>query len=145
MPAVRRGVTHKFVMNYVDPEAPRGGLNAPRRTKGFVTLNFFEDGRPGEIFVQMDSVDPALRGMLRCWALAVSMLLQCGEFTPEQVFEKFTFMRFEPSGFLENGTADERRLTQIKTCTSLVDYLARWSLGEISNRRYQISEEKYAI
>ncbi len=76
----------------------------------------FEDGRLGEIFIDMFKEGAAYRSMVNCFAVAVSLGLQYG--VPlEKLVDSFTFTRFEPSGMTDHPN--------IKQCTSVVDFIFR--------------------
>lgn len=76
----------------------------------------YSDGQLGEIFIDMYREGAAFRSVLNCFAIAVSMGLQHG--VPlEKFVDKFTFTRFEPSGFTTHPN--------VKMCTSIVDYIFR--------------------
>lgn len=76
----------------------------------------YPDGTLGEIFIDMYREGAAFRSVLNCFAISVSMGLQYG--VPiEKFVEKFTFTRFEPSGFTTHPN--------VKMCTSIVDYIFR--------------------
>lgn len=76
----------------------------------------YPDGTLGEIFIDMYREGAAFRSVLNCFAISVSLGLQHG--VPlEKFVEKFTFTRFEPSGFTTHPN--------VKMCTSIVDYIFR--------------------
>ena len=76
----------------------------------------YDDGQIGEIFIDMFKEGAAYRSLLNCFAVAVSMGLQYG--VPLDKFvEKFTFTRFEPSGFTNHPN--------IKNATSILDFIFR--------------------
>ncbi len=76
----------------------------------------YENGEIGEIFIDMFKEGAAYRSLLNCFAVAVSMGLQYG--VPLDKFvEKFTFTRFEPSGFTNHPN--------IKNATSIIDFIFR--------------------
>lgn len=76
----------------------------------------YADGKLGEIFIDMYREGAAFRSVLNCFAIAVSIGLQHG--VPlEKFVDKFTFTRFEPSGFTTHPN--------VKMCTSIVDYIFR--------------------
>ncbi|HMZ05543.1 MAG TPA: adenosylcobalamin-dependent ribonucleoside-diphosphate reductase, partial [bacterium] len=76
----------------------------------------YEDGQIGEVFIDMFKEGAAYRSLLNCFAVAVSMGLQYG--VPlEKFVEKFTFTRFEPSGFTNHPN--------IKNATSIIDFIFR--------------------
>lgn len=83
----------------------------------YVHTGEYEDGTLGEIFIDMHKEGAAFRAMMNCFAIAVSMGLQHG--VPLQDFvDRFTFTRFEPNGPVSDNS-------QIKMCTSIVDYVFR--------------------
>lgn len=102
LPAKRRGFTQ---------EATVGGHKVYLRT------GEFDDGALGEVFIDMHKEGAAYRSMMNCFAISISLGLQYG--VPlEEFVNKFTFTRFEPSGFVEGHP-------NVKMATSLVDYIFR--------------------
>lgn len=97
----------------------RNGLTIEARVGGhqiFLRTGEYDDGRLGEIFIDMHKEGATLRSLLNCFAISVSMGLQYG--VPlEDYVEKFTFTRFEPHGMVDHPN--------IKTATSILDYLFR--------------------
>ncbi len=84
--------------------------------KGFVTVAEYEDGRPGELFIQVSKQGSTLAGIMDAFAISVSYGLQYG--VPLQAYvETFTGMRFEPAGMTDDP--------DIRIATSLMDYLFR--------------------
>ena len=83
----------------------------------FVRTGEYSDGTLGEVFVDVHKEGASFRSLLNCFAIAVSIGLQYGVPVEEYV-EKFTFTRFEPSGFVEGHD-------NIKSTTSIVDYIFR--------------------
>ena len=76
----------------------------------------FEDGRPGELFLQVSKQGSTLAGIMDAFAISVSHGLQYG--VPLEAFvEMFTNMRFEPAGMTDDP--------DIRFATSLVDYIFR--------------------
>ncbi len=102
LPNRRKGYTQKAVV---------GGHKVYLRT------GEFEDGRLGEIFIDMHKEGAAFRSLMNNFAIAVSLGLQYGVPLDEFV-EAFTFTRFEPAGFVEGNEA-------IKNATSILDYIFR--------------------
>ncbi len=85
--------------------------------EGYITVGKYEDGKPGEIFVNMSKQGSTISGLMDSFATAISYALQYG--VPLQfLVDKFAHMRFEPSGFTKNP--------QIPYAKSIVDYLFRW-------------------
>ena len=82
MPDRRKGYTQKAVV---------GGHKVYLRT------GEYDDGRLGEIFIDMHKEGAALRSFINNFAIAVSLGLQYGVPLEEYV-DAFTFTRFEPNG-----------------------------------------------
>ncbi|HXV24823.1 MAG TPA: vitamin B12-dependent ribonucleotide reductase, partial [Alphaproteobacteria bacterium] len=102
LPQRRKGYTQKAIV---------GGHKVYLRT------GEYEDGRLGEIFIDMHKEGAAFRSLMNNFAIAISIGLQYG--VPlEEFVEAFTFTRFEPSGVVEGNDA-------IKMATSVLDYLFR--------------------
>ena len=116
LPDERRSITHKFSV---------------AGHEGYVTVGLYEDGKPGEIFLVMSKEGSTISGLMDSFATAISLTLQYG--VPlEALVNKFTHMRFEPSGFTKNP--------EIPMAKSLVDYIFKW-LGS----KFLTAEEKQAI
>lgn len=102
MPDRRKGYTQK---------AKIGGHKVYLRT------GEYEDGRLGEVFIDMHKEGTSFRSLMNNFAMAISIGLQYG--VPlEEFVEHFTFTRFEPSGVVEGNDA-------IKMATSILDYIFR--------------------
>jgi ribonucleoside-diphosphate reductase alpha chain len=85
--------------------------------EGYIHVGLFEDGTPGDIFVDIAKEGTTLAGLMNSLMIAVSMGLRSG--VPLEVYvSKFAHMRFEPSG----PTNDQ----DIRVAKSLVDYVFRW-------------------
>jgi ribonucleoside-diphosphate reductase alpha chain len=85
--------------------------------KVFLRTGEYEDGTLGEIFVDLAKEGATLRGILSCFAIAVSKGLQYG--VPlEEFVDTFTFQTFEPRGMVEGHP-------NIKMSNSIVDYVFR--------------------
>ena len=102
MPDRRKGYTQKAVV---------GGHKIYLRT------GEYDDGKLGEIFIDMHKEGAALRSLLNNFAIAVSLGLQYGVPLDEYV-DAFTFTRFEPSGPVQGNDS-------IKYATSILDYVFR--------------------
>ncbi len=85
--------------------------------KVYLRTGEYEDGRLGEIFIDMHKEGAAFRSMMNNFAIAISLGLQYGVPLEEYV-EAFTFTRFEPSGMVSGNDA-------IKMATSVLDYVFR--------------------
>jgi ribonucleoside-diphosphate reductase alpha chain len=77
----------------------------------------YDDGRLGEIFIDMHKEGAALRSIINNFAIAVSLGLQYGVPLEEYV-DAFTFTRFEPQGPVQGNDS-------IKYATSILDYVFR--------------------
>ncbi|MBK1842514.1 vitamin B12-dependent ribonucleotide reductase [Azospirillum sp. YIM B02556] len=85
--------------------------------KVYLRTGEYEDGRLGEIFIDMHKEGAAFRSLMNNFAIAVSIGLQYG--VPlEEFVEAFTFTRFEPSGMVTGNDT-------IKMATSVIDYIFR--------------------
>jgi len=85
--------------------------------KVYLRTGEYEDGKLGEIFIDMHKEGAAFRAMMNNFAIAVSMGLQYG--VPlEKFVEAFTFTRFDPSGMVEGNET-------IKMASSILDYIFR--------------------
>ena len=85
--------------------------------KVYLHTGEYEDGRVGEIFIDMHKEGAAFRSLMNNFAIAISIGLQYG--VPlEEFVEAFTFTRFDPAGPVEGNDA-------IKYATSILDYVFR--------------------
>jgi len=85
--------------------------------EGYITVGKYEDGQPGEIFIRMSKEGSTISGLMDSFATAISMALQYG--VPLRVLvDKFSHMRFEPSGFTKNPDVPHAK--------SIMDYIFRW-------------------
>lgn len=85
-------------------------------THGYITVGEYEDGTPGEIFVNIAKQGSTLRGIMDAFAISMSHGLQYG--VPLKSYVKsFISTSFAPSGITDDN--------EIRTATSLVDYIAR--------------------
>ncbi|MFK7868317.1 MAG: vitamin B12-dependent ribonucleotide reductase [Roseobacter sp.] len=102
MPQRRKGYTQKAIV---------GGHKVYLRT------GEYEDGKLGEIFIDMHKEGAGFRAMMNNFAIAVSVGLQYG--VPlEEFVDAFTFTKFEPAGMVQGNEA-------IKNATSILDYVFR--------------------
>jgi ribonucleoside-diphosphate reductase alpha chain len=85
--------------------------------KVYLRTGEYQDGRLGEIFIDMHKEGAAFRSLMNNFAIAVSIGLQYG--VPlEEFVEAFTFTRFEPQGMVTGNDA-------IKMSSSILDYTFR--------------------
>ncbi len=98
----------------------RHGFNQEARVGGhkvFLRTGEYDDGTLGEIFIDLAKEGATLKGILSCFAIAVSKGLQYG--VPlEEFVDTFTFQTFEPRGMVEGHP-------NIKMSNSIVDYVFR--------------------
>ena len=121
-------VTEKIVERVVE-RVVREREKLPNRRKGYtqkaivgghkvyLRTGEFDDGRLGEIFIDMHKEGAAFRAMMNNFAIAISLGLQYGVPLEEYV-EAFTFTKFEPAGMVQGNDA-------IKNATSIPDYVFR--------------------
>ncbi len=128
--AVRAGVVaQKVVDRVVKVVAEREREKLPHRRKGYtqkaivgghkvyLRTGEYDDGRLGEIFMDMHKEGAAFRSLMNNFAIAISLGLQYGVPLEEYV-DAFTFTRFEPAGLVQGNDA-------IKNATSILDYVFR--------------------
>ena len=102
MPDTRVSITHKFEI---------------AGHEGYITVGLYENGEPGEVFIQMAKEGSTIGGLMDTLATLTSLALQYG--VPlESLVKKFAYQRFEPSGFTKNP--------DIRNATSITDYVFRW-------------------
>ncbi len=102
LPDERSAITHKFSVG---------------AHEGYLTVGLYEEGQPGEIFITMAKEGSTVSGLMDSLATAVSLALQYG--VPLKVLcDKFSHMRFEPSGWTNNP--------KIHFAKSIMDYIFRW-------------------
>ncbi len=102
LPHRRKGYTQKAIV---------GGHKVYLRT------GEYEDGKLGELFIDMHKEGAAFRSLMNNFAIAVSIGLQYG--VPlEEFVEAFTFTRFEPQGMVQGND-------MIKMSSSILDYIFR--------------------
>jgi ribonucleoside-diphosphate reductase alpha chain len=120
-------VAEKVIERVIERLAERRRL--PHRRKGYtqkatvgghkvyLRTGEYEDGRIGEIFIDMHKEGAAFRSLMNNFAIAISIGLQYG--VPlEEFVDAFTFTRFEPSGPVAGNDA-------VKMATSVLDYIFR--------------------
>ncbi|HVA11589.1 MAG TPA: vitamin B12-dependent ribonucleotide reductase [Candidatus Dormibacteraeota bacterium] len=83
---------------------------------GYVTVGEYEDGTPGEVFINIAKMGSTLAGLMDSFARSVSYGLQYG--VPLKTYVKgLSHMSFAPSGITDDP--------EIRTASSLVDYIFR--------------------
>ena len=102
LPDDRPAITHKFSI---------------AGHEGYITVGMYEDGAPGEIFLVMAKEGSTISGLMDAFATSISLALQYG--VPlKALIDKFSHMRFEPSGYTKNR--------EIPIAKSIMDYIFRW-------------------
>jgi ribonucleoside-diphosphate reductase alpha chain len=102
LPDEREAITHKFSI---------------AGHEGYITVGMYEDGKPGEIFLVMAKEGSTISGLMDAFATSISLALQYG--VPlEALVDKFSHVRYEPSGFTKNPS--------IPFAKSITDYIVRW-------------------
>ncbi|MFP4069355.1 MAG: vitamin B12-dependent ribonucleotide reductase [Opitutales bacterium] len=101
LPDTRQSLTHKFSI---------------AGSEGYITIGKYDDGSPGEVFIQMSKAGSTINGLMDCIGTLVSLCLQYG--VPlETLVKKFSHVRFEPEGMTKNP--------HIPFAKSVIDYVAR--------------------
>jgi ribonucleoside-diphosphate reductase alpha chain len=116
LPDERQSITHKFSI---------GGH------EGYLTVGLYEDGTPGEIFITMAKEGSTISGLMDSMAVVTSLSLQYG--VPLRfLVDKFSHVRFEPSGWTGNS--------QIPYAKSIMDYIFRWLGAKFLGPEYAVTE-----
>ncbi|MGE0845106.1 MAG: vitamin B12-dependent ribonucleotide reductase [Flavobacteriaceae bacterium] len=122
-------IAERIVERVVEQIREREREKLPHRRKGYtqkaivgghkvyLRTGEYEDGRLGEIFIDMHKEGAAFRSLMNNFAIAISLGLQYGVPLEEYV-EAFTFTRFEPAGMVQGNDT-------IKNATSILDYIFR--------------------
>src|SRR4051794_38141954 len=85
--------------------------------EGYIHVGLYDDGSPGDIFVDIAKDGTTMAGLMNSLMIAVSMGLQYGV-PPEVYVSKLSHLRFEPSGMTNDP--------DIRVAKSIVDYIFRW-------------------
>jgi ribonucleoside-diphosphate reductase alpha chain len=84
--------------------------------EGYVTVGEYEDGRPGEVFINVSKQGSTLAGIMDAFSISLSLGLQ--HQVPLATYaRKYTNMKFEPAGITDDA--------ELRIATSLVDYIFR--------------------
>ena len=127
LPQTRKSITHKFDIS---------------GHEGYITVGLYDDDKPGEIFVTMHKQGSTIRGLIDAWATTVSLNLQYGA-SVKDLFNKFRHQKFEPSGFVKNvnGGSIDGKISQIKSASSIVDYVAQFMLANFAESIPKVETE----
>jgi ribonucleoside-diphosphate reductase alpha chain len=83
----------------------------------YLTVGLYEDGSPGELFIQIGKAGSTLNALMDTIGIMASFALQYG--VPlEHLCRKLRDMNFSPQGKTSNPDVPE--------CTSIIDYVFRW-------------------
>ncbi|MBX9976873.1 MAG: vitamin B12-dependent ribonucleotide reductase, partial [Alphaproteobacteria bacterium] len=119
-PMIVERIIEKFVSQRQKLPSRRGGFTQKAAVAGhkiYIRTGEYDDGRLGEIFIDMHKEGAAFRSLMHNFAMAISIGLQYG--VPlEEFVEAFTFTRFEPAGPVDGHE-------RIKMATSILDYIFR--------------------
>lgn len=102
LPDTCKSVRHKFTIG---------------EHEGYFNIGLYDDGEPGELFVKMSKQGSTISGLMDCFSIAISIMLQYG-IPFKDLMDKFAFQRFEPSGFTSSK--------KIGFARSPIDYIFRW-------------------
>ncbi|MBI4034389.1 vitamin B12-dependent ribonucleotide reductase [Candidatus Saccharibacteria bacterium] len=85
-------------------------------TRGYITVGEYDDGRPGELFVNIAKQGSTLRGVMDAFAVSISYCLQYG--VPlKKLVRAYSHTSFAPAGITDDP--------DIRTASSLIDYIFR--------------------
>ncbi len=117
---VAEKIIHKYVAARKKLPYRRGGYTQKAKIgtqSVYLRTGEYDNGQLGEIFIDMHREGAAVRSLLNCFAIAISLGLQHGVPLEEYV-DAFVFTKFEPSGMV-NGNP------HVKMTTSVIDYIFR--------------------
>ena len=83
----------------------------------YLTTGEYEDGRLGEIFIDVEKQGSLARAMMNAFAISISKGLQHG-IPLEEYADEFLFYKFEPGGRVEGHD-------KIASCSSILDFVFR--------------------
>ena len=101
LPKMRTSKTYKFQIADLD---------------GYFTVGEYEDGKPGELFINVSKQGSTLRGLMDSFAISVSLGLQYG--VPLKHYVRI----LRGTSFAPAGATDD---SEIKTASSITDYILR--------------------
>ncbi len=101
-------------------------IGGPPGVKLFVTVGLYEDGRPGEIWLDMSKPGSDLRSFATGFAISVSMLLQYGA-PVEEIVHAFEKLAGGPCGVVQGHEA-------VKEARSMIDAVAQLLMAEYGRK-----------
>ena len=102
LPKNRIGITHKFSISGLD---------------GYLTINLYPNGKPGEIFIRISKSGSTLQGLISGISILTSLCLQYN-IPIEVISDKFVGTKFDPQGLTNNK--------DIPFAKSILDYVFRY-------------------
>lgn len=121
LPDTRRSITHRVKI-----------LCGERPVKVFITVGMYENGHPGEVFLQVDEKGTTLSGLCIVAGILLSLCLQNGVGF-EKINEKLSYQEFEPKGMTDNP--------DIHFARSVIDYTVKWMEKEFKGRCWKLRKE----
>lgn len=82
----------------------------------YITVGEYEDGRPGEIFIDVSKQGTFLRGVMGSLARMISIALQCGA-DVSVIVHALRGLDYPPHGRVEGSDV-------VDSCTSVTDWVA---------------------
>ena len=131
LPDEREGVTHHFVITYLDRAS-----NELRELDGYIQTGEYPDGRLGEIFIKLGKQGEELSGLMDGFATVFSIALQSGA-DLSNLCSKMIATQFEPAGPTRNP--------EISKCTSILDYIGRWISSKYVKAPIAVAVEESAV
>ena len=104
LPTTRKGIIHKFDL---------------AGHEGYLKIGEYENGSPGEIFIEMSKQGSTIKGLMDSIAIQTSMNLQYGV-PMEKIITKMRNQKFPPNGLVYEGHPE------IKIADSIIDYIAQF-------------------
>lgn len=118
------------------PMRREGGFTQKVKIDGisvYLRTGEYEDGRLGEIFIDVGHTGSNLKAMINCFCISVSIALQ-HRVPLEDYVDKFLFTKFEPAGIV---TGHEH----IATAQSIIDFTFRELAIHYLDRKDLIQKE----
>jgi ribonucleotide reductase alpha subunit len=85
--------------------------------EGYFTVNTYEDGTPGELFIKVKNHGSIMDGILDAFAKSISFALQYG-IPLETLVEKYKGTKFDPAGVTGNE--------DVPMVDSIIDFIFKW-------------------
>lgn len=126
MPRTRKSITHKIHIQ-----------SAMGEQEGYLTVGMYDDGRPGEIFIEgFGKHGGFTQNALGAWATDFSIGVQYG--VPWEVLcRKHAFTSDETGGMVVPPSDLSEGMVPLRSCYSIVDYIARWLIATFGDVDFQ--------